>query len=109
LGVSKMSQEELVYFEDLHEKQVIARGSHGMTHGRRPRSPRLPFSGPVSDMTIHRQGRAILVPAFFFTREGRLRKSCLAQYYELLGNSPTEQFQICEVCTSEPNECALLP
>lgn len=90
-----MSDEQFCFVEQQRETSVIARGARGMTHGYRPKRPRLPFSGPIADMTIHRNGREILVPAIFFTQDGKIKKSCQVQYYELL-STPTEECRICE-------------
>jgi hypothetical protein len=66
--------------QDQKEMRLIARGAHGMTHGSRPKRPRLAMSGPIADMVITKNGREIRVPAAWFTKTGQLRKSFQSAY-----------------------------
>jgi hypothetical protein len=52
-------------------------------------------TAPIADMVIKKNGRATIVPAIFFTQDGKIKKSCQVQYYELL-STPTEECRICE-------------
>jgi hypothetical protein len=105
-----MSDEEFCFREQQRETSITARGVHGMTHGSRPKRPRLAVTAPIADMVIKKNGRATIVPAFFFTQAGTIRKSYQTQFQELLaGTAYDEPCQICEDCNCGPNDCALLP
>jgi hypothetical protein len=90
-----MSDEEYCFVEQQRETSITARGVHGMTHGSRPKRPRLAVTAPIAEMVIKKNGRATIVPAIFFTQDGKIKKSCQVQYYELL-STPTEECRICE-------------
>ena len=75
-----------LFYEEVMEKKVTARGVHGMTKGRRNKRPNLDTKIQLSAVTIHRaDGSRVEVPAEFFSKkDGSLKKSKVEQYNKLM-------------------------
>jgi hypothetical protein len=79
-----MKDSEYCFRDWQRESSIIARGSHGMTHGSRPKRPNLSLKGDSGDMVIRREGREIVIPAAWMTQAGTVRKSHQLDYEALI-------------------------
>jgi hypothetical protein len=81
-----VEEAKFVFIKDIIDKKRTGMGAHGMTHGSRPKRPKLNVVSDPTDMIIHRaDGVEIVIPAKWFTKTGKIRKAKLHEYKKLVG------------------------
>jgi hypothetical protein len=81
-----MTDATYLFYQTQRESSKIARGAHGMTHGSRPKAPRLSVKGESSDVTIKQaDGSYAVIPlSWFFKKTGLLKKNRQEEYNQLM-------------------------